>query len=214
MVKQSVKCEAIVLKATPFQDYHLLADFFTEEFGLLRLICPYARAKRSLLIGHLIPLNHLEIEFQKTKSDLSKLLNAYILNPYLDLRNSLELLETGCMLLKTIFHSQLSEKPAPLLFSLLQKYLKLLPEAYSKEAVLASFRLKLLRHEGLIREDEKQEKIDFSGNVVKNVSFSDEEMKYIWVLSMTNSSQFLRELNLPKSLGNKIEEFFYSSLKE
>lgn len=208
----SIKSEGIVLQAIPFQDYHLISTLFTKGLGVQKLICPYARARRSPFSGHLLPLNHLEFEFRKTGKDLGRLENASLIESHADLRNSLAMLEGGCQLLKAVSDSQLFEKPAPLLFDLLCKYLALLPEARSPAAIVASFRLKLLRHDGLIAPKEGGlNQVLFQSHFPP---FSLEEHAYLWALTMTTSSALLKELSLPDALPKRIEELFDACARE
>lgn len=206
-----MKGVGIILKTLPFQDYHIIAEFFTKEWGLQRLICPYARAQRSPFLGHLLPLNQIEMEFRKTRSDLGRLENVGLLYAHENLRHSLEALQSGCEMLKAISDSQLPEKPSPLLFDLLEKYLFLLEKACFPQTLVASFKLKLLRHEGLIAEEKHKNQMSLGAYPPL---FSLEEKKFIWALSMATSSSHLQQISLPESLCQKIDELFLTSIKD
>lgn len=56
----------------------------------------------------------------------------------------------GCDLLQAVLGSQLPGKPSPQLYALLLIYLKKIPQTAYPWVLAASFRLKLLMHEGLI----------------------------------------------------------------
>lgn len=223
MMEMKNRTEAIVLNVIPFQDSHQIATLFTLDGGLCRVIGSYARAPKNALFGILTPLNHIEVSFRPSRSDLLKIEVASLINTHLDLRQNYDKLECACRMLALLAKAQFPHKPAPLLFTLLKNYLHLMQEAASPEAILASFQLKLLRHEGLISitnvcplcgSEPKEIGIEEGRTVCKEHSpsnlFTEEETAYFYGLALSTSMAFLKELEAPESLSHKVETLFSS----
>ncbi len=219
---QSHPIEAIVLHAIPFQDSHPIATLFTREMGLCKAIGSYSRLPKNALFGTLTPLNHIEVLFRPSKSDLFKIETASILNAYAPIRKDYDLLQFSCGMLNALTKFQFPHKPAPILFELLKSYLSLIIEAKSPEAILASFQLKLLRHEGLISVTDQCRQC---GDTPKEISIEDgrtvcahhtthekrlseEETVYFYALSLATSIKLLKEIDIPATLAPKVTTLF------
>lgn len=215
-----MKTEAIVLNVLPFQEAHQIATLFTQDRGLCRAIGSYSKSPKSPLFGILSPLNHIEVIFRPSRGDLLKIETLSLLNSHPEMRKEYDLLHTACLMLKCVKDSQLPHKPAPLLFELLKCYLTLLEGAKSKEAVLASLQLKLLRHEGVIAVTNRcgicgQEPHAIGIEEGKTVCAShsanpltEEETPYFYALALGTSVQLLRDLEIPVTLPEKIATLF------
>lgn len=68
-----------------------------------------------------------------------------------EIRKNLKKLLLASKLTKAINHSQFEEKPSPLLYDLFLAYLKKASSFENKSALLASFYLKILSHDGMIK---------------------------------------------------------------
>ena len=187
--------QGVVLHTAAFQDRHQIATLFTLDYGVCKLFCPYSLSKRSPFFGCFSPMHQVEASWKNSVKELSRLLTASLLSTYPAIRTSFEVLQTGCGLLKAVAASQIPFKPAPLLFDLLVSYFTLLPLAQSPAAILASFQLKILRHEGLLSCDETF----LDSALIHNLAFS-------------TSANLLKELSLPNTLAEKISRAFYERI--
>lgn len=142
--------EGILLRTAPYGDYHQMATFFTKENGLITCSAPYSRSPKSKLSALLQPFNVIEFTCTAQNREIETLKEAQLLYANLDIRASIERLEAASLICNKLLRSQLPEKQAPLLYQLLKKYLKILPESHCPDAVAASFLIKLLHHEGLL----------------------------------------------------------------
>lgn len=214
--------EAIVLHTIPFQDSHQISTLFTREMGLCKAIGSFSRLPKNALFGCLSPLNHIEVIFRPSKSDLFKIESASILNPYTPIRKNYDLLHQACGMLTCLTKFQFPHKPAPILFELLKSYLSLMVDAKSPEAILASFQLKLLRHEGLISvtdqcricgAEPKEISIEEGRTVCASHTthekrLSEEETAYFYALSLATSIKLLKEIEVPATLPSKVAIIF------
>lgn len=214
--------EAIVLHTIPFQDSHQISTMFTREMGLCKAIGSFSRLPKNALFGSLTPLNHIEVMFRPSKSDLFKIESASILNAYAPIRKDYDLLHQACGMLNCLVKFQFPHKPAPILFELLKSYLSLIVDAKSPEAILASFQLKLLRHEGLLSVTDQ---CRACGATSKEISIEDgrticathtsvekrlseEETAYFYALSLATSIKLLKDIEVPAALPAKVAILF------
>lgn len=210
--------EAIVLNVNPFQDSHQIATLFTSDMGLCRVIGSYSRSPKNALFGILTPLNHIEVSFRPSRSDLLKIESASLLNAHLKIRKNYDRLQLSCKMLSLIAKTQFPHNSAPLLFTLLATYLNLMQEAKSPEAILASFQLKTVRHEGIISitnacpicgNEPLEIGIEEGRTLCKthspSHSFTEEETAYFYALALSTSMKFLKEIEIPESLPPKVE---------
>lgn len=214
--------EAIVLHTIPFQDSHQISTLFTREMGLCKAIGSFSRLPKNALFGSLTPLNHIEVIFRPSKSDLLKIESASILNAYAPIRKDYDLLHHACGMLNALVKFQFPHKPAPILFELLKSYLSLIGDSQSPEAILASFQLKLLRHEGLISVTDQ---CKICGAAPKEIGIEDgrtvcaahtpfekrlteEETAYFYALALATSIKLLKEIEIPATLPSKVATLF------
>ena len=92
----------------------------------------------------------VEAVYTKGRSELFRCQEITPINSLINLRNDLATLQAGCDMLQAISLTQHPEKPAPELYQLLLAYLYKLPLTTSPTTISTSFRLKLLRYEGLL----------------------------------------------------------------
>lgn len=195
------KAEAIVLKATPYGDYHQIVTFYTKPYGLLKCAAKYSRSPKSKLAPLLVPFNEIEAYFLLRDRELETIQSASLLDPSLSLRNSLEAIEAASLCTEALIKSQLPGKSAPLLYALLKKYYQLIPEANTPEALSASFILKLLKHEGLIAFEEAE----FLPHLDRSTA------TILLSLAITTSGSFLQEIEPPKEVLEAAKTLFHES---
>lgn len=142
--------EGIILRVIPFQDYHQIVSIFTPEAGLIKVLHKGSRTQRKSGKSLCMPLTKVEVSYREKKGEIFGCHELNCLEIFPDLRKELCFLEAGCDLLQVILDSQLMGKEAPLLYALLYAYLKKIPHTANPWLLAASFRLKLLKHDGLI----------------------------------------------------------------
>lgn len=211
----------IILHVIPFQDHHQIATLFSPEWGVIKTIFKYSKRGKSAV--PIEPLNILEVILKKGKSELFQVLNASLIDSQTKLRTSFATLSAALEMLSALLKSQMVQKPAPILFSLLTHYLKSLPSAPSPQTMAASFKLKILRHDGLLAVQEKcslcegglkaggidagefycLEHLPFTTH-----TFSEEELGSLMTLSSSRSLTHLHQLTLSPILEKKIGLLF------
>lgn len=144
------RLEGIILKTIPFRDYDEILVVFTQEEGVVKALLKGARSRKRGLQGLCSPLNHIEMIYCPGKGEIGSCREISCLNPYSTLRQRLEDLLAGCDCLKALLQSQWTHKPAPKLYELLLKYLAFIPHVSNPQVLALSFRLKLLKYEGLL----------------------------------------------------------------
>ena len=138
----------LVLASLDYREKEKILRIYTKEKGKLSLII---RQKPG---NHLLttPLSEGEFIFNRQRGNLHSVKDASLINPRLHLRKTLSILKSAGAFLQVVIHSQLDEKPTPCLYELLTSYLDHLPKSPNHALLIASFKLKLLKYEGLIGE--------------------------------------------------------------
>lgn len=142
------RTEGIILQSLNFRDYDRILTVYTTEEGLIKLIVKGINRPGKQLAG--TPLTCAEFIYTKGNSDLYKCIELSSLNPLLKLRQSLETLESASDSVQAILKSQMPQVSAPMLYQLLLWTLNQIPNVKDPHLLSTSFRLKLLRHEGLL----------------------------------------------------------------
>jgi len=138
------KSHGILLQAIPYLGKGRIFKIFTEEDGLITLIAK----KPSLAL--VSPFCIAEWVYQKKQREIFTLTEYSLLDALLGLRQSYEALSTAGSMAQDLLQTQLPGKPAPSLYKLLSSYFKKILIFDHPDILAASFRLKLLLHEGLL----------------------------------------------------------------
>jgi len=146
---QTEKTEGIVLRSQDYKERDRLITLFTPE-GLLSLIVKGISRKNSRLLSLTTPFCHGEYLYRVGSSELFRFQDGSILDDGLTLRSKLSHLQTAGSLAQAILSSQMPKKDSPALFALYRSYQKQIPSFSDGAPLLASFYLKLLKHEGLL----------------------------------------------------------------
>lgn len=144
------RTKGIILRVIPFRDYDQILTIFTFEAGLIKVLYKGSRSKRRGVQGICMPLTVVEIVYREKKGEIFSCHEMGLIEAYHDLRQELKSLEVACDLLQVVASSQLVCKPAPQLYDLLCFYLHKIPQIGDPWTLAVSFRLKLLKYEGLI----------------------------------------------------------------
>lgn len=147
---QTYRTEGIILHAFKFKDFDQIITLFAPEEGVIKLVVKGAFSSKNGKGTLTAPLSHTEVVYTKGQSELYSCREISMLNQHLSLRGNIALLEAAFDLIQATFDSQMLHKPAPDLYRLLVSYLGKLPAFSQPNTLSASYRLKILRHEGLL----------------------------------------------------------------
>jgi DNA repair protein RecO (recombination protein O) len=139
------KSEGVILHIIKYGEHDQILTVFTREEGLIKLILKGNRKNRKADL-----LMRAEFIYLHRQNSLMTCREWALLTPYLQLRKSFACLEGACAIAKAVLKSQCEQKASPQLYELLIYYLEKLPAVKQPEAFVASFLLKILRHEGLL----------------------------------------------------------------
>jgi DNA repair protein RecO (recombination protein O) len=219
------KTEGIVLRSQDYKERHRIITLFSPQ-GLISLIVKGISRKNARLLTLTTPFNHGEYIYYQGRSDLFRFHDGATLNDHLDLRQNLRSLQTAGALANAVLTSQMTGKPSPALFALYKSYHRQIRSFDDPEPLLASFYLKLLKHEGLLslsshcascKEGMAQafdngESFCYQHARQGAISFSSSEWEKL--LSLESAPQFstLRSLQLPSLFLKKVQALFLSRI--
>lgn len=221
------KSEGIILQALPFQNYDQILSVFTLSEGLIKLFLKGAYSSKKGNGAFTNPLTLAEFIFTKGRSELFLCRDVHPINSFLKLRQDLPSLEAAGDLTQAILSSQLTQKPAPALYTLLQVYLEKMPEAVHPPTLNSSFRLKILRHEGLLHLSSKCSLCEaelvscaiFEGECycpthapMNALIFNPDEKKLIEQMAFCQYLSQITTLFLPPHLPSKIKHLFQEQI--
>jgi DNA repair protein RecO (recombination protein O) len=222
------KTEGIVLRSQDYKERHRIITLFSPQ-GLISLIVRGISRKNACLLTLTTPFTHGEYLYRQGRSDLLQFHDGTLLDDHLILRQNLKSLQAAGSLASAILTSQMTGKPAPALFLLYKSYHKQVSQFDDPAPLLASFYLKLLKHEGLLsisphcahcahceaslaRFLYDGESLCSQHHVQGAFPFSSSEWETL--LSLDTAQQFstLRTLQLPPLLLQKIQTLFLSRI--
>jgi len=142
------RSEGIVLSTLKFQERDQIVTLYSEQEGMVRLFIKgaYNRRKREMQMA---PFMQGEFVYTKGRGELFQCREFSLIHAHWGLRKSLECLEAAADLAKILLFSQALMNPSPLLYQLFACYLRGIESFPSPHILTASFRLKILRLEGL-----------------------------------------------------------------
>lgn len=191
--------EGIILNVIPYQNFDQILTLFTPERGLLKFFCKKSKTKSQ----RFAPLTKVEVIYIEKKSELFVCEEINPIQSYLNLRNNLSHLQASCDLLRDVYSTQFVDKPAPLLYQLLNFYLDKISVIQDPYVLSLSFKLKILKHEGIF---------DWEAN--SYTEFAPEEIELLNLLAHTQSYQPLSQVVLPNNFREKVEKLFYILIQE
>lgn len=142
--------EGIILRVIPFRDYDQILSIFTADAGLIKVFYKGGRGKRRSGEGLYIPLVKVEVIYREKRGEIFSCHEITLLDSFSFLRKKLADLEVACDLLQALMASQLVGKAATQLYALLCFYLEKIPSTLNPWILAMSFRLKLLKYDGLV----------------------------------------------------------------
>ncbi|MFY7842539.1 MAG: DNA repair protein RecO [Rhabdochlamydiaceae bacterium] len=191
--KNLLHTEGIVLNSFDYKEKERIVSLFTEKYGLLNLIIKRLSAQKSegLMLSDLFSCGDFWII--KTKSGLYQLYQASIINDHGFLRKKFIYLKTAGGMGQAILASQWPEKPTPELYFLFKRYLLQIDRLENEKALLASFYLKLLFHEGTFNWDQAD-------------SFRTEEIRQLKYLEGMKKFSDLKDISIEESMIERLKQ--------
>lgn len=138
----STNTHGLLLQSIPYLGQKKILKIFTPEQGLISLFATTTK---------LAPFCLAEWVYRKSSKEIHTLQDSTLLDPLLELRSDYNTLTAAGLIAQDLLRTQLPGKHAPDLYALTCLYLKKLPT--NPQMFAASFRLKLLLHEGLLSSD-------------------------------------------------------------
>lgn len=219
--------KALVLSSFNYRDYDRIVTYFTERYGVIKVLVRGGNRPRVRLFCE--PLALLELTYCPKKNEIHSFREGKVIEAHLSLRDSYERLEAGMKLLNITAKSQFSEMPAPKIFLLLKLYLKKITEFKNLDVLIYSYLLKCLLLSGAWTIQTKCSKCHkllemfyYSGSGYfclactpsKRLGFDIDEIQKLSTLIHERSFKALDQLDVNKSLSEKIDDLFtlsYSS---
>ena len=215
-----MKSQGILLHAIPYLGKGRIFKVFTADAGLITLMAK----KPSLSLFS--PFCIAEWVYQKKRSDLFLLVEGSLLDSLDHLRHSYAAITAAGSIAQDLLRSQLAAKSAPDLYSLLSSYLKKILTFQSPSVLAASFRLKLLIHEGLLTLQAQCADCGREATSLKqgegvcsqhaspiSIPFSSPEWQTLHCLAFARQFSLLQQIDCPPSLYEKITLLFEERLK-
>ncbi len=138
----SITTPGLLLQSIPYLGQKKILKVFSPDQGLISLFAQNTKHAPFLLA---------EWVYRKTEKEIHTLQDSTLLDPLLHLRENYNTLIAAGAIAQDLLRTQMPGKRAPELFDLALFYLKKL--SATPELLVASFRLKLLLHEGLLSEE-------------------------------------------------------------
>ena len=192
------KDEGIVLRSTDYQDTEKILTIFTKNEGRVELIVKGLRAGQGGKRALCSPLSCSEFVYATGRTELCRLIDITSIDPFLQLREKLSLLQEAGRMARALLASQMPGKSSPLLYGLFRSYLSALPSFPAPEVVSSSFLLKLLRHEGILHLS----------------AFPEADEETVKLLAFATNLPLLRTLSVSPDLLEKIEHHFSAHYRQ
>jgi DNA repair protein RecO (recombination protein O) len=221
--------EGIVLRTFPYRDYDQIVTLFTANAGLIKVMCYGSRSQKSKWRSLCVPLTLLEIVYREKSGEIFECRDMSLIDSHNALKQHYSHLETACDLLCALNMSQMLGKEAPELYALLIYFLKKIPLIHDPLILSLSFRLKLLKHEGLLtcpfichhclqplfqeayfNGEEWQCAHDQS---ISSLHLAEQELQTVYQLVSSQKYGNLNSVTLPMTLKVKVEHFFQAYWK-
>ncbi|MES2274211.1 MAG: DNA repair protein RecO [Chlamydiota bacterium] len=139
--------QGVLLQTIPYLGRQKILKVFMPEEGLVTLI---AKSANPSWTAFTTPFCIAEWVYKKGQKEIHTLKDGSLIDGLLELRQTYPILTQAGLMAQDLLRSQLPAKSAKNLYDLFCAYLKKLTFFSEPEILTASFRLKLLLHEGLL----------------------------------------------------------------
>lgn len=147
-----IHTEGVILQAITFRDVDQILTVLTPE-GIIKLFFKGSLSQKYGRGSLTTPLQLAELVYTTRRSEIAACSEISILNRFPAMRSKLEFLESAGEMGAAILATQQMHEPLPLLYQLFLRYLENIPHASDPFLLAASFKLKILRHEGVLLPD-------------------------------------------------------------
>ena len=149
---RTYRCEGVVLKSVPLGEAGLLVTLYTTTLGTLRAAARGVRKTTSKMVGHLEPLNRVELALATGRGGLDIVTQAQVLETFASLKADLEGSSRGLYLAELVDGFGTEGSAGPELHTLLVDTLRFLSDSSDRELTSRHFELHLLRVSGFMPE--------------------------------------------------------------
>lgn len=214
------KSPGVLLQAIPYLGRKRILKVFTPEGGLITLM-----AKASLSSAFSAPFCIAEWVYRKGSREIHSLQEASLIDSLLDLKKDFATLSAAGSMAQDLLRSQLPGKKGNALYTLLCACLSKLPAFANPQILAASFRLKLLLHEGLLSlspdcsvcgspASRLQQGESFCPAHAPHTEFSFSPSDWETLLHLAYSRQFSQLQNLSSAPFQQIERLFRERISD
>lgn len=215
------KTEGLLLQSISYLGTQKILKVFAPDAGLISLM-----SKKASSAALTNPFILAEWVYKKGKEEIHLLKDATLLNDFSDLRQNYETLSAAGHIAQDLLRSQLPAKKGGDLYALALAYLKKLAAFSHPEILAASFRLKLLLHEGLLSLQKEciqcgapathlsqGESFCRHHAIHSQLAFTSEEWEFLQIFTYARQFSLLQTLSLSSALQKKIGDLFEERLK-
>lgn len=199
---EKLHTQGLITHALTFKEYDRIITLFTPNDGLIKVVIKGAFSQKQSQGATTTPLTRIELNCVRRQSELYSGSDIEVVDSNFALRSNLKTLESACDMLQTVTATQQPGKAAPDLYKLLGVYLQRLPQAEYPSTVAASFKLKLLRHEGLLELPS-----------MPTTTFPKEVHDLVLALAFSLDFGLIASLELTKEAAAKITSLYESALR-
>jgi DNA repair protein RecO len=212
------KTEGLLLQTIPYLSHQKILKILTSDAGLITLL-----AKNKSLQPFTQPFLIAEWVYTIGKGEIHTLKDASLCQDLSELRESYSVISAAGLIAQDLLKSQCPEKNGRGPYALAVAYFQKLPKSLSLEAMIASFRLKLLLHDGLLGLQNEcvhcgapALSLDEGGSYCHihrsphSTPFSVQEWELLHEITFARQFQSLQNIKIEQSLQKKIEQLFYS----
>ncbi len=214
------KTSGVLLQAIPYLGRKRILKIFTPDGGLITLM-----AKASLSSACAAPFCIAEWVYRKGQREIHTLQDASLIDGLLDLKKDFATLSAAGSMAQDLLRSQLPGKKGNALYTLLCACLAKLPTFANPQILAASFRLKLLLHEGLLSLQPEcsvcaapasrlQQGESFCPAHAPHAGFPFSPSDWETLLHLAYSRQFSHLQNLPSAPFQQIELLFRERISD
>ena len=148
---RSYRIQALVLKSAPLGEAGLLVTLYTRDAGKLKAVVRGARRPTSKMVGHLEPLNMVEMSLARSRpGGIDIITQVQILESFSSLKADLDTVSRGIYLAELVDGFGAEGSPNQELYSLLADTLQFLDSSPGTDLPLRYFELHLLKCSGFM----------------------------------------------------------------
>lgn len=150
MMKPISLAEGFILQTLKFQEYDAILTVFTRNSGIEKFFVKGAFSTKYGKGAMTEPFSCVELAYTEGRSDLLTCREISTLSSHYALRQSLPAVKAAFEMAQALLRILMPHQSAQAIYDLFEIYLKTLPTLSDPGLLSASFRLKLLRSEGIL----------------------------------------------------------------